>query len=59
MRKERTRRYRSAAELADDVRNYLESAPLIAGPASYVYKLKKFVRRKRALVTGVATVLIV
>ncbi|MHC4626161.1 MAG: serine/threonine protein kinase, partial [Planctomycetota bacterium] len=56
MRKNRTRRYRSAAELADDVRNYLEGAPLIAGPESSMYKLKKFVRRKRALVTGVAAV---
>jgi len=56
MRKNRTRRYRSAAELADDVRNYLEGAPLIAGPESSLYKFKKFVRRKRALVTGVAAV---
>jgi serine/threonine protein kinase len=59
MRKECTRRYRSAAELADDVRNYLEGVPLIAGPESSMYKLKKFIRRKRALVTGIAAVLAV
>ena len=58
MRKDRTRRYRSAAELADDAENYLNGAPLIAGPESSLYRLKKFVRRKRALVTGVAAVTI-
>jgi len=59
MRKERSERYRSASELADDIQNYLKGAPLIAGPESAAYLLKKFVRRKRTLVTGVAAVLIV
>ncbi|MFC1634724.1 tetratricopeptide repeat protein [Planctomycetota bacterium] len=59
IRKERTERYRSASEFADDVENYLKGAPLIAGPLSTVYRLKKFVRRNRALVTGIAAVLIV
>jgi len=59
MRKERTRRYRSASELMDDIQNYLKGAPLIAGPESVVYQIKKFVRRNRALVTGIAAVLAV
>ncbi|MGE5297070.1 MAG: tetratricopeptide repeat protein [Solirubrobacterales bacterium] len=59
MRKERARRYRSASELADDIDNYMQSAPLIAGPESTTYRVKKFVRRKRGLVTGVAAVLVV
>ncbi len=59
MRKERAERYRSASELADDIENYLKGDPLLAGPPSNVYRLKKFVRRNRALVTGVAAVLIV
>ncbi|GAI25717.1 unnamed protein product, partial [marine sediment metagenome] len=59
MRKEQTHRYRSASELADDIQNYLNGAPLIAGPESAAYRLKKFVRRRRALVTGVAAVLVV
>ena len=54
MRKERTYRYRSAAELADDIRNYLSGAPLIAGPESVTYRLKKFVRRRRRMVTAAA-----
>jgi serine/threonine protein kinase len=59
MRKERTERYRSASELADDIENYLKGAPLIAGPPSTMYYIKKFVRRNRALVTGIAAVLVV
>ena len=59
MRKERSERYRSASELADDIENYLKGAPLIAGPLSTTYRLKKFVRRNRVLIGGIATVLIV
>ena len=56
MRKERSERYRSASELADDIENYLNGAPLIAGPPGAVYKLKKFARRNRMLVGGIAAV---
>ena len=59
MRKDRTRRYRSACELADDIRNYLNGVPLIAGPESAAYHLKKFVGRNRVLVISVAAVLVV
>jgi serine/threonine protein kinase len=59
MRKERAERYRSASELADDIDNYIKGAPLIAGPLTAVYRFKKFLRRNRALVTGIAAVLTV
>jgi serine/threonine protein kinase/Flp pilus assembly protein TadD len=59
MRKERSERYRSASELADDIENYLKGAPLIAGPPSTIYKLKKFTRRNRVLVGGIAAVITV
>ncbi|MHC4681922.1 MAG: tetratricopeptide repeat protein, partial [Planctomycetota bacterium] len=59
MRKERTRRYRSASELADDIRNYLRGVPLIAGPESTMYLISKFVRRKRGLVAAAAIVVLV
>lgn len=59
MRKERSHRYRSISELADDIQNYLNGDPLIAGPESVAYRLKKFVDRYRAFVTGVAAVLLV
>jgi non-specific serine/threonine protein kinase/serine/threonine-protein kinase len=59
MRKDRSERYRSASELADDIENYLKGAPLIGGPMSTVYRLKKSVRRHRALVGGAAAVFVV
>jgi serine/threonine protein kinase len=59
MRKERTERYRSASEFADDIENYIKGAPLIAGPLTSAYRFKKFLRRNRALVTGIAAVLTV
>jgi serine/threonine protein kinase/tetratricopeptide (TPR) repeat protein len=59
IRKDRTRRYRSAAEMSDDVQNYLNGAPLIAGPESSLYRLKKSIHRNRALMTGIAAVLAV
>jgi pentatricopeptide repeat protein len=59
MRKERTRRYRSVLELADDIYNYLEGIPLIAGPESTMYLISKFMKRKRGLVTGFAAIVAV
>jgi len=56
MRKDRDQRYRTASELADDVRNYLGGMPLLAGPESRLYLARKFLRRHR---NGVATVLVV
>jgi len=59
MQKERSERYRSPSELADDIENYLKGDPLIAGPPGTMYRLRKFLRRNRALAGGVAAVLIV
>jgi eukaryotic-like serine/threonine-protein kinase len=59
MRKERAERYRSASELSDDIENYMEGAPLMAGPPTVGYRLRKFLRRHKALVSGIAAVLIV
>jgi serine/threonine protein kinase/TolA-binding protein len=59
MRKERTERYRSASELADDIDNYLNGAPLIAGPLTNRYRLRKYLRKHKALVGGIAAVLVV
>jgi non-specific serine/threonine protein kinase/serine/threonine-protein kinase len=49
MRKERTRRYQSVAELATDVQNYLDDKPLIAGPESMLYRASKGISRNRTL----------
>jgi WD40 repeat protein len=59
VRKDRTRRYRSAAEFADDIDNYLRGEPLIAGPESMTYRISKFVRRHRAPVAAASVVAVV
>ncbi|MHC5005079.1 MAG: tetratricopeptide repeat protein, partial [Planctomycetota bacterium] len=56
--KDRARRYRSAAELADDLGRYLRNEPVSAGPPSATYRARKFVRRHRVGV-GVAAGLLV
>jgi WD40 repeat protein/serine/threonine protein kinase len=56
MRKDRCRRYRSASEMADDVHNYLNGLPLIAGPETTIYRTRKFIGKHAG---SVATVLLV
>jgi serine/threonine protein kinase/Tfp pilus assembly protein PilF len=58
MRKDREQRYRSASELGDDIRNYLAGRPLIAGPESAGYKLRKFLRRHKAGVAASAAMVV-
>jgi WD40 repeat protein/predicted Ser/Thr protein kinase len=52
--KEPVRRYDGAAALAEDVRRHLRDEPILARPPTATYQLRKFVRRHRALVGGVA-----
>ncbi|CAG0990276.1 eukaryotic-like serine/threonine-protein kinase [Phycisphaerales bacterium] len=60
MRKDRRERYRSASELADDLRNYLAGRPLIAAPESAAYRARKFLRRHRSgvVVSGIVVLAI-
>lgn len=59
LEKDKSRRYTSAADLAADIRRYLEDEPIAARPPSAAYQLRKFARRHRALVAGLAAVFIV
>ena len=59
LEKDKTRRYPSAADLGADIQRYLHDEPILARPASTIYQLQKFARRRRALVTGALTVLVV
>ena len=52
LEKDRTRRYDSPAELAADIGRHLADQPVLAGPPSTTYRMKKFVRRHTI---GVAT----
>ncbi len=53
LEKDKTRRYQSAHELADDIRRHLDDEPISARAPSAMYQLRKFARRNRALVGGV------
>jgi eukaryotic-like serine/threonine-protein kinase len=54
LEKDKNRRYASAADLAGDIRRYLDDQPIAAKPASVGYQLEKFARRHKALAIGVA-----
>lgn len=52
--KSRGRRYESPSALAADVKRYMRDEPVEAGPPSAAYRVNKFVRRHRGLVTAAA-----
>lgn len=57
--KDPARRYASAAALAEDIRRALRLEPIFARPATTMYQLRTFARRRRGLVaTGAATALL-
>lgn len=58
MEKEPDRRYSSAADLAADLRRFLDDVPICARPPSAFYQLSKFARRNRVLVGGVAATML-
>ncbi|MHC4428713.1 MAG: serine/threonine protein kinase, partial [Planctomycetota bacterium] len=57
--KEKVQRYQTAAELVADVRRYVANEPIVARPASTLYQLRKFARRNKTLVAGVAAMVAV
>ena len=57
LEKERNRRYETANALSADLQRYLDHEPLVAGPPSAAYRLKKLVRRYRGQVVAGSTVL--
>jgi eukaryotic-like serine/threonine-protein kinase len=58
LEKERDRRYESANGLAHDVERFLSHEPVMAGPPSRWYRVRKFVRRNRLAVTAAGTIII-
>jgi tetratricopeptide (TPR) repeat protein len=59
LEKDKARRYASAADLAADIQRHLNDEPITARPPSASYQLRKFARRHRALVAGLAAVFVV
>jgi eukaryotic-like serine/threonine-protein kinase len=47
LEKNRAHRYESPSELAADLQRYLNHEPVLAGPASASYQLRKYTRRNR------------
>jgi len=58
LEKDRARRYDTANALAADLQRFLDHEPLVAGPPSAGYRLKKLVRRYRGQVLAGAAVLV-
>ena len=59
MAKDKAMRYASAEALAEDLRRYLESEPIAARRPSTWYNARKFARRNKAVVAGVAASFII
>jgi serine/threonine protein kinase len=56
--KEREHRYQTANALAADIDRFLNDQPVLAGPPSLSYRLRKFIRRNRSQVVAAALVLL-
>jgi serine/threonine protein kinase len=52
LEKDRTRRYRTASELADDLDRYLRHEPILAGPPNASYLVRKFLKKHRGKVAA-------
>lgn len=58
LEKDRTRRYPTANDLAKDIERYLAGEPVLAGPPSATYRLRKFVFRHKGPVLAAMLVLL-
>lgn len=58
LEKDRDLRYDSPAELAADIRRYLNHEPIVARPGNTIYQLRKYVRRHRIGVAAAAGILL-
>jgi len=58
LEKDRNRRYGSPAELAADIRRHQANEPVVAGPPSAIYRMRKFAARHRLPLTLAAGVFV-
>ncbi|MFN7553203.1 MAG: protein kinase domain-containing protein [Pseudomonadota bacterium] len=58
LERDRERRYASVSEFAADVRRFLAGEPVLAGPPSQAYRVRKFIARNRVAVGAAAAVLV-
>ncbi|MEE8154389.1 MAG: protein kinase, partial [Phycisphaerales bacterium] len=57
--KDRTRRYATASELVAEIRRHLHNEPVVAGPPSVLYRVRKFARRNKVIFTAMSVVSLV
>ncbi len=58
LEKDRSRRYDSAGALSDEIERYLNDQPVIAGPPTASYRLKKLAARHRAALVSATLMLL-
>ena len=58
LRKEPQQRYSSVREFSQDVGRYLEGLPVAARKGTSTYRLRKFVRRHRAALLAISTIVV-
>jgi tetratricopeptide (TPR) repeat protein/serine/threonine protein kinase len=58
LEKDRNRRYETANGFATDIQRYLHDEPVVAGPPSGWYRVRKFARRNRGRLTVAAGVVL-
>jgi len=59
LEKDRSRRYESVSELAADIQRHLQDEPVLAGRPSSVYRVQKFIKRNKVLVTSASVIVTV
>jgi len=58
LEKDRNRRYETASAFAADVQRYLDDEPVVAGPPTAAYRVRKFIRRHRGKVVAASAFLL-
>jgi serine/threonine protein kinase len=58
LEKDRVRRYGAVSELSADISRYLRNEPVVAGPATTPYRMKKYVVRHRIALGAAASVVL-
>ncbi len=59
LEKDRNRRYESPGSMAADIKRYLKNEPIIAGPPSRSYRIRKYVQRNRAALLAILALFVV
>ncbi len=58
MAKDRTQRYASASELEADIERYIRHEPVVAGPPSTIYRIKKYIKRHKVGIAAATLVIL-